>query len=87
MAEPERSTASSLSLHIVPDQAEAEADGEIESKGSEARTTFERCVLEDFEVVLASEQHSSPEASVFLNQTITEPSSKLTGTGEEEGEE
>ena len=85
MAEPERSTASSLSLHIVPDQAEA--DGEIESKGSEARTTFERCVLEDFEVVLASEQHSSPEASVFLNQTITEPSSKLTGTGEEEGEE
>ena len=46
MAESERATSSSLSLHVVPDPAEA--DGEMESKGSEARATSERCVLEDF---------------------------------------
>ena len=46
MAESESATSSSLSLHVVPDPSEA--DGEMESKGSEARATSERCVLEDF---------------------------------------
>jgi hypothetical protein len=68
MAEPERSTASSLSLHIVPDQAEA--DGEMESKGSEARTTFERCVLGDFAVVLAGSVHL---LRLVFSLTITKP--------------